>query len=381
MKIAFIYYNFYDHKNKSIHLGGAEHYIYRLTEICAEIGHEPIVVQIAGDHFETAYQHIKIIGVRPPIKHFNFNNKLLYEAALAHIDIEKDLVVFAADLCSVKTDNPRCISINHGLFWDYPTSMSGGPYPYKLDGFVGRLYKGYIKLRMRRLFDNCNNRVCVDYNFLNWYRTVTNNLSSKTITVVPNFARIADEEQLSQRHSGERIKILFARRFAEYRGTRIMAQAAREILQRYPDVEFTFAGDGPDKEYLLQMMGGESRVTFTQFGVEESLAMNLKHDICVIPSLAAEGTSLSVAEAMGAGKVVVASNVGGITNMIIDGYNGLLINPDADSLVQALSKVIDDEELRISLGRAAYATCKHSFSYQRWKKAWVNIIENLASLA
>lgn len=377
MKVAFIYYKFYDFDHGEIFVGGAEHYIYRLSKVCADNGLEPLVFQISSEPFEIAYHHVKIVGVKPLIKKSSFYNQTLYKAALERIDVSTDLLIFAADLCSVKTDSPRCISINHGLFWDYPTSM-GGPYPYRLKGILGSLYKEYKKFCMRRLFDNCMNRVCVDYNFLNWYRTAINEINIKRITVVPNFAQIAERKQLVANTSAGNIKILFARRFSEYRGTRIMAEAAKNVLARYDNVDFTFAGDGPDEGYLKAVLADDPHVTFTRFSMDESLSVNLKHDICVIPSLAAEGTSLSVAEAMGAGKAVVASNVGGITNMIIDGYNGLLINPDADSLTEALIRLIDDKSLRHTLGTAAYETASRAFSYERWEASWIKILREVS---
>lgn len=49
---------------------------------------------------------------------------------------------------------------------------------------------------------------------------------------------------------------------------------------------------------------------------------------------------------MAAGCAVICTNVGGMTNIIIDGYNGLMINPDEDSLYKALDRLIEDKLLR-----------------------------------
>ena len=50
-------------------------------------------------------------------------------------------------------------------------------------------------------------------------------------------------------------------------------------------------------------------------------------DIVLIPTKAAEGTSLSCLEAMASGRAVIAGCVGGLSDLIVDGYNGLLLRP------------------------------------------------------
>jgi len=87
-------------------------------------------------------------------------------------------------------------------------------------------------------------------------------------------------------------------------------------------------------------------VTFTKYLPDEVLDIHLEHDIAVVPSIASEGTSLSVAEAMGAGCAVVATAVGGVTNMIINGHNGILAMPDAASVLNGLETVVSDPALR-----------------------------------
>ena len=98
--------------------------------------------------------------------------------------------------------------------------------------------------------------------------------------------------------------------------------------------------------------------------------MLLSHDIAVIPSLGSEGTSLSAIEAMSAGCAVVATCVGGLTNIIIDGYNGKLATPDEDELYEVLYKVITDGELRHRLAERAHTTVNESFSIDIWRERW-----------
>lgn len=80
---------------------------------------------------------------------------------------------------------------------------------------------------------------------------------------------------------------------------------------------------------------------------------------------------------MAAGCAVICTNVGGMTNIIIDGYNGLMINPDEDSLYKALDRLIEDKLLRGRLQAKAYETIKEAFSLNIWKSKWAQIIKNI----
>lgn len=118
-------------------------------------------------------------------------------------------------------------------------------------------------------------------------------------------------------------------------------------------------------------------MNFITYNSEKSLKIHQDKDIAVIPTIASEGTSLSLLEAMAAGCAVICTNVGGMTNIIIDGYNGLMINPDEDSLYKALDRLIEDKLLRGRLQAKAYETIKEAFSLNIWKSKWAQIIKNI----
>ena len=121
----------------------------------------------------------------------------------------------------------------------------------------------------------------------------------------------------------------------------------------------------------------EPRVHIEKYLPDQALSVNAKYHIAVVPSLGSEGTSLSLAEAMAAGCAVVATNVGGMTNMIINGYNGQMVNPDVDDLTRALSTLISDAKLRFKLGNDAAATARNAFSLNHWKSRWSDVLDQL----
>jgi len=94
-------------------------------------------------------------------------------------------------------------------------------------------------------------------------------------------------------------------------------------------------------------------------------------DVLAVPFRSTEGISdipLVVLEAMAIGKPVVASNVGGIIEVMKDGRNGLLVKPDnVDALAKAVISLLHDSELKTRISREAIESVKH-FYYRNVSK-------------
>ena len=374
MKVAIIYYALFDLDGKKQTVGGVQTYLLALSRVCTEMGLEPVLFQFAKNSFETRINDLKVVGV--PVDHLKFEQKkkCLYKAAVRHLS-DEDILIFGADHISVPTDRKRCLSIQHGIAWDLPAKYlsTSKLCQYKLGA---KLKKLKARRDAIKRFENCSNRVCVDYNFLNWYRTYLGQEQQGQIWVIPNFTQVASIEKMEAKKSRQGpLKVIFARRFVEFRGSRIMAEVAAKLLKKYPQIEFTFAGEGPDEVWLRDYFKDEPHVAFCKYWPEESIDIHLNHHVAVVPSLASEGTSLSVAEAMGAGCAVVATDVGGMTNMIIDGYNGVLVSPNTESLYHGLESVISNDAYRQQLSERGYDTAAHAFCLDNWKQKWAKVLQ------
>ena len=108
----------------------------------------------------------------------------------------------------------------------------------------------------------------------------------------------------------------------------------------------------------------------------------LAADVFVLPSLE-EGTPLVLAEAMGCGLPVVASRVGGTPEVVRDGEEGLLVPArDVAALAQALSRLIEDGELRERMGRRALARARQlRRTWEDVTREWLDILAELAAAA
>jgi len=99
-------------------------------------------------------------------------------------------------------------------------------------------------------------------------------------------------------------------------------------------------------------------------------------DIALVPTVASEGTSLSCLEAMACGNTVVATNVGGLPELVTDGLNGLLIEPTTESLDRALRRLLTDPELRQRLSRNAVQTAQ-AYHKRIWVERWREVLQRV----
>ena len=115
-----------------------------------------------------------------------------------------------------------------------------------------------------------------------------------------------------------------------------------------------------------------------EFG-EQKLARLEHADIYVLPSYS-EGMPISIIEALASAVPVVATNVGGIPDMIDTGENGLLVSPrNPEDLARALVQVISDDCLRQSFGRAARRIACERFSMDRRVRNLLSLYSMLLS--
>jgi glycosyltransferase involved in cell wall biosynthesis len=132
--------------------------------------------------------------------------------------------------------------------------------------------------------------------------------------------------------------------------------AARVAAVSAADVRFVIAGDGPLRQELeaeRDRLGLAGRCVFLG-EISDIRGFYADCDIVVMSSRN-EGAPIVLMEAMGAGKPIVATRVGGVPDMVADGISALLVPADdAEALARALLRVINDCTLREQLARAAW---------------------------
>jgi glycosyltransferase involved in cell wall biosynthesis len=161
-----------------------------------------------------------------------------------------------------------------------------------------------------------------------------------------------------------RFEILCPARLETHKGIDVLLRAFVQVLAQRPDVHLTVAGGGAlaaELEQLVRDLGVRGGVTFAGALPPDRMADALNRaDAVALPSRS-EGLPLALLEAMAAGKPVVATQVGGMPEVICDGENGLLVaTEDPGALAEALSRLASDAQLRARLGAAARQSFRRS---------------------
>ena len=140
------------------------------------------------------------------------------------------------------------------------------------------------------------------------------------------------------------------------KGHPTLLEAWPKVLRAVPDAYLLIVGEGSRREALeaqARELRIAHRVVFT--GRRDDVpAVTAALDVAVLPSYR-EAQGLSILEAMALSRPVVASNVGGIPEMIEDGRTGLLVPPhDADALAAAIIRLLKDHPFADTIGRAGH---------------------------
>jgi glycosyltransferase involved in cell wall biosynthesis len=162
------------------------------------------------------------------------------------------------------------------------------------------------------------------------------------------------------------IQVLLPGRLVHEKGHIDLINAVRMLRESGVETQVTFAGDGPLREILEgQIDQADLRDSIELTGSvdhQQMLELMVAADVVVVPSRF-EGFGLTALEAMGLGKPVIATSVGGLVSLIEHKRSGLFIPPaDPQRLMEAIRMLANDETLRASLGRNARETVLAKFS-------------------
>jgi hypothetical protein len=150
-----------------------------------------------------------------------------------------------------------------------------------------------------------------------------------------------------------------------------------EILARYPQVDFHFVGRGfaeDTKHVVVKQRQWGRRVQWYSLRPEEMPQAYQSANITLIPTLYSEGTSLSCLEALACGNAVIATRIGGLTDLIINDHNGLLIEPQAEALKLAIVDLVENPEKMRRL-QANGLQAVRAFSKERWEQSWIDVLQ------
>jgi Glycosyltransferase len=342
-------------------LGGLERYTWDLSALCRKLGFEPTVRQLGTTPWEHVHNGIRVVAYPW------HNDHLTCVEQVMKPDLDAADHVIYMWFGTQRMYKPNSITINHGITWDSPHG----------DKQIGlNIIRTYIEpaLQQTAAF------VTVDLSLPEYCRCVIPQANNNKMIYIPNYVD-TDLFQPGSRLPDGIIEVLFPRRNAPERGISLMQQIVPDLLRRYPYVRFNFAIDRnwPERvsewEAWWQSQPDRERILYDNYAFDQMPQAYRQADIVVIPSLWAEGTSLSVLEAMACGKAIICTNVGGLANLVLPDYNGKIVHPTPEALTAAIEEYIHDLPTLLSHGQTARLIAEQAFSKTRWERQWTEVIQ------
>jgi len=137
--------------------------------------------------------------------------------------------------------------------------------------------------------------------------------------------------------------------FEHRKGHPVLFEALEELVNSsLPNVHLMMVGDGPDESMLkerVKTLGLERNVSFFPFTDEPNYVFE-RLDMGILPSLYKEGLPNVLLESMSMGVPVVSTNIGGVSEIVIEGETGYMVEPgDKSSLASAIDKIWANQEI------------------------------------
>ena len=177
--------------------------------------------------------------------------------------------------------------------------------------------------------------------------------------------------------------IFACRQLFPRKGIRFLLEAAAQLKKKFPDLKVVLAGDGFERPQLARLaadLGIGDDVTFLGWVANADLPPYYRAAaLSVIPSLE-EGFGIPAAEAMGCEVAVVASDAGGLPEVVEHGVTGLVVpRGDAGALAHAIGSLLADPERRRAMGLAGRERALRLFDWDRSAEQFEQLYRDVAA--
>jgi len=168
-------------------------------------------------------------------------------------------------------------------------------------------------------------------------------------------------------------------RLSSVKGHKFFIEAMKDILAKRPDAQAILLGSGeelPRLKKLAESLGVAGSVHFYDSCANTPRFLSVM-DVFVFPSVK-EGLGIALLEALASGRACVASRIGGIGDIIKDGYNGMLVDAgDSKAISDAVLRLLSDSSLRNEMGRRGKALVSERFTLDGMARNMMKLYEEV----
>ena len=364
-------------------IGGAEHYLSLLVSGLIKEKHDVEIICPNRKEWINFAQDLKQKGAKVHTLSLKSRHDLGRLYFLPFLNISQILLLkkfykkISPDILHINSagveDTQTCIIASKlaGIKTTIITNHAGLFLPYKVKSFNIKLIDILRKTAIKKIDKYVSKRIAVskatsvliqkEYSLpKHKFEVIYNGVELKKHEISSDFSTLRETLGLAE---NDFILLCVANLFKE-KGIDYLLKALPDILENNKDVKLLIAGDGPLRDDLRKLsaelnISDSVKLLGNIDNVEEFLAIS---KIFVLPSLG-EGLPFVILEAMAAGLPCVATNVGGIPEMITDSKEGYIVEPcDSSSLASAINKILANNETTQNMRNNARSKIEQEFT-------------------
>lgn len=338
-------------------IGGAQVYVRDLALRMKQQGHESIVI-VGGEGLY--FSHLKELGIS-----VISISKLGRDVSV--IGDVKTLIELCISLRRLKPDLVAINSVKAGVLGRIACMFVGCACVYTAHGWshirIAAKYKKQVLCLLERILSRISRKLIVVCEADKKYAEIDIGLSGNQIEVICNGISPLSCATKQSTKKKDKVKLISVARFQRPKDYQTIFIALSRL--KAENWEMLCVGNGPDLEVskaMVKELGLLKQVKFSGY-VNEVDEKIISSDIFVLSSFS-EGFPMSILEAMRARLPVVASNVGGVSESVINDVTGYLFSPgDVVRLTECLDALIKSPLLRAKYGRKGFERQNKYFSF------------------
>lgn len=370
----------------SPHLGGVERYTEKIAQQLVAQGYRVIIVttnshglsNIESNNHITFYRFPskKLFKQRYPI----FDKNDVYHEMYALLKKEKiDFVI-----CNTRFYLSTLMGMKIARFKHVPNIIieHGGGYVQ-----IGENVKGHVVFDLlARCYEHMITGLVKRYKpkfyavskrSMNWLKTFGIKASGVIYNSVDSSLYLNYKDKTYLSNTEDNIIISFAGRIIKEKGVLLLLEAFEQLKHKEKAI-LVVAGDGPLLNQLRNRYQGSQSIIFTgKLDFNQTMSLMSQSDIFVNPSVYAEGLPTAVLEAGMLKCAVLATDRGGVKEVITDSSKGVIVNDSVASIGKNLDALIEDRERRFALQENIHRQVSENFTWEvTVQKLITNIIKS-----
>lgn len=205
-------------------------------------------------------------------------------------------------------------------------------------------------------------------------------LQTKKIPVIFNGIDLSKCIVKKNYNRNKNFSIIHVGRFMDVKNHALLIRCFAQFVKLHPDARLQLLGDGERREEMVKLAKELDIIDFVEFaGLQSNVYPWLNNaDLFILPSKF-EGMPMTLIEAMGTGLPIIASDVGGIPDMLTSQKDALLIEPNEKDILKALEILYYDEGKRKELGKNALRKSV-MFSAQTMAKKYIDVYTKISEV-